>query len=326
MTDVLLLGIGVYALDSGDVDRRGHIIDDRVEELLNSLVLIRSTADNRNKQVVYGGFSEGGLKLGNRQLLSLAVLFEKCLVGLGDSLDHLGVVLFSLFAHILRNGLDSHVLAHIVVIYVGFHIHKVDDTSEGILGADRKLDRHGMGFETRLHHVDDTVEVCAHDIHLIDVRHTGYAVLVSLTPYGFRLRLDTALCAENRYRTVKNTQGTLDLNSEVDVSGSVDDVYPVGVFLCLGFIAVELCRSPETGGGGGSYGDTSLLLLRHPVHCCRTFVGLTDLVIDSRIEQDPLGRGGFTRVDMRHDTDVSGSFQWVFSRHGILLKLLLFPV
>jgi hypothetical protein len=30
-----------------------------------------------------------------------------------------------------------------------------------------------------------------------------------------------------------------------------------------------------------------------------------DLVIDPGVEQDPLGRGGFARVDMRHDPDVA---------------------
>jgi hypothetical protein len=32
---------------------------------------------------------------------------------------------------------------------------------------------------------------------------------------------------------------------------------------------------------------------------------LTDLVVDSGVEQDALGRGGFARVDMRHDPDIA---------------------
>ena len=55
-----------------------------------------------------------------------------------------------------------------------------------------------------MHHVQDIEEVGAHDIHFVDIDHTGDLVLVGLAPDGLRLGLNAALCAEYGYRTVQN--------------------------------------------------------------------------------------------------------------------------
>ena len=44
-------------------------------------------------------------------------------------------------------------------------------------------------------------------------------------------------------------------------------------------------------------------------------MGLTDLVVTAGIEQDTLGCGGFTGIDVGHDAEVSGIFQGILSRH-----------
>src|SRR5690606_22220049 len=105
------------------------------------------------------------------------------------------------------------------------------------------------------------------------------------------LRLDTFLAVEDGDGTVEHTQRTLHLNSEVDVAGCVDDV--------------DLVVVPEGGGSSRGNSDTPLLLLLHPVHRRRTLMGLTELVVDPGVEQDPLGGGGLTGVDVGHDADVS---------------------
>jgi hypothetical protein len=38
-------------------------------------------------------------------------------------------------------------------------------------------------------------------------------------------------------------------------------------------------------------------------------VGITDLVIDTRVEEDTFGKSGLTSVDVRHDTDVTDIFK-----------------
>ena len=75
------------------------------------------------------------------------------------------------------------------------------------------------------------------------------------------------------------------------MTGGVDDV-DGGVF-------------PVARGRSGRDRDAALLLLLHPVHGGSALVDLTDLVVDTGVEQDPLGRGGFARVDVRHDPDVA---------------------
>ena len=51
--------------------------------------------------------------------------------------------------------------------------------------------------------------------------------------------------------------------------------------------------------------DTTLLLLLHPVSRRSAVVGLTDLVVDTGVEQDTLGRRRLAGIDVRHDADVA---------------------
>ncbi len=66
---------------------------------------------------------------------------------------------------------------------------------------------------------------------------------------------------------------------------------------------------PVAGGSGGGDGDTTLLLLRHPVHGGGTLVGLADLVVHAGVVQNTLGSGGLARIDVGHDADVTGILQ-----------------
>jgi len=66
-------------------------------------------------------------------------------------------------------------------------------------------------------------------------------------------------------------------------------------------------------------------LLLHPVHGGRALVDLTDLVVDARVEQDPLGGRGLARVDVRHDPDVAdlGEIEARLGRHAAVLRRLV---
>jgi hypothetical protein len=48
------------------------------------------------------------------------------------------------------------------------------------------------------------------------------------------------------------------------------------------------------------------LFLFHPVHGGCAIVNFTDFVVDTGVKKDALSRGGLTRVDVRHNPDVSG--------------------
>src|SRR5206468_3512832 len=140
-----------------------------------------------------------------------------------------------------------------------------------------------------------------------------YAVPVSLPPDGFRLRLDAGYGVENRDRAVEHPQRALHLDGEVDVPRGVDDVNGVA--------------EPARRGSGRRDGDAAFLLLLHPVHGGRALMDLTELVVDSGVEQDALGGRRFARVDMRHDPDVSDLGEVYAGRGGhfflVLVSLVL---
>ena len=287
---ILLLGLGDHTLDRGDVERRGHEVDDSVKELLNALVLVGRTAADRNDQVGDGGGTKCDLELVDRDLITIAVLLKECLVGLGDRLNHCGAVLLGNLYHILGDRLNAHILTEVIVVYVCLHGHQVDDTAEAALLADRELDCDRIGMKPVLHHLNDTEKVGSGNVHLVDVRHSRDLVLVSLTPNGLGLGLNAALRAENGYRTVQNAKRALNLNGKVNVAGGINDV--------------DTVLLPVAGGCSGGNGDSALLLLGHPVHRCTAVMGLAHAMGLTGIKQDTLGRRGLTCVDMGHDTDI----------------------
>ena len=83
------------------------------------------------------------------------------------------------------------------------------------------------------------------------------------------------------------------------MSGSIDKVDLIGVTVVV----------PEGGGCSGSDGDTTLLLLYHPVHRGGSFVHLTNLVSLSGVIKDALRRSGLTGIDVGHDADVACEFK-----------------
>ena len=321
-TGLLFLSLGIHALDVRDIGRSGHIVNDSVQQLLHTAVLVGRAADNGNQSICNGFLADGLLQLLAGDLLALKVLLHQLFVVLGNSLDQNVAVLFSLLDHILGDGLGTHIVAHVVVVDLSVHIDQVNDTAEGILLTDRQLDGHAVSVQTIMQHLDAAEEVSTHGVHLVDVHHTGDLVFISLTPNGLRLRLDTTLCGQNGHRTVQNTQRTLDLNSEVNVARSVDNVDAVTILLECDRILLGLGVRPVAGGSSGSDGDTTLLLLNHPVHRGAAIVDLTDLMVDTGVVQDTLGSGRLAGIDMSHNADISRHLKRNFSGCSHEINLL----
>ena len=298
--DLVRLGHG--AGDRRDVQRGRHIIDDGVQQLLHTLILIGRAAHDRDELDLRRGLANGRSDLFGGHLLTLKIQLHDLVVEIGDRLNQLRAVLFSLVAHILGDLLDAHILAEIVVVDVRLHIDQVDDAAEICLSADRQLDRNSIAAQAIMHHVHNVVEVRAHDVHLVDVDHAGNIVMVSLSPDRLGLRLHAALGTKDRHAAVEHAQAALDLNGEIDVARGVDDVDAVTL--------------PEASGRSARDRDAALLLLRHPVHGGGAFMGLTELVVDARVEQNAFRRGRLTGVDVRHDANVSCVFKGILSGHN----------
>src|SRR6185369_7459177 len=98
----------------------------------------------------------------------------------------------------------------------------------------------------------------------------------------------------------------LDLDRKVDVAGGVDDVYAEAILRVRTFQG-----NPRARGRGRGDRDAALLLLLHVVHGRGAVVHLADLVVDARVEKDPLGRSRLTGINVGHDADIARSFEWV---------------
>ena len=75
------------------------------------------------------------------------------------------------------------------------------------------------------------------------------------------------------------------------MAGSIDDVY--------------LMVLPVAGGGCRGYGDSSILLLLHPVHGGFTVVDFADAVVFSCIEKNSFCCSCFSCINMGHDAYIS---------------------
>lgn len=167
-----------------------------------------------------------------------------------------------------------------------------------------------------MHHVENMVEVRAGDVHLIDVDHPGDVIVIRLTPDSLGLRLHAALGTHDGDGAVQHAQRTFHLHSEVHMTRCVNDVDTRLGELILGAL-------PVAGGSGGGDGDTTLLLLLHPVHGSGTLVRFTQLVVHARVVQNTLCGRGLACIDVCHDADISRIFQCYLSRHTVLLFVSL---
>ena len=79
----------------------------------------------------------------------------------------------------------------------------------------------------------------------------------------------------------------------------------------------DLVVFPETGGCRRSYGDSTLLLLRHPIHNSCPLIDFPYLVSNTCIKKNALRSGSLPSIDMRHDTDVSDSVDRITSRQFV---------
>ena len=181
------------------------------------------------------------------------------------------------------------------------HAHQVDQALEVVLRSDRKLDRHRPRAKPLNDVVETLEEVGADLVHLVGEHDPRHAVLVALAPDRLGLRLDALVGIEHAHRAVEHPQRALDLDGEIHMAGSVDDV--------------EALFAPIGGGRGGRDRDATLLLLLHPVHGGGALMDLAHLVAAAGIEEDPLGRRRLAGIDVGHDAEVAVVLDLMGSRH-----------
>ena len=288
--------------DVADLGRVGQVADDTVEQGLDALVLVGRAQEDRGQLAGDGAAPNAGVD----KILRDALLED----GLGQLVgEHRGgveqgfVAGLGLVHQVGRDLVDPDVGALGALEVDGLHGHQVDEALELVLQADRELHHHGVVAELLLELVADLERVGADPVALVDEGHPGHVVALELPVDGDRLGLHPAHRTQHEDGPVQHPQRPLDLDGEVDVAGGVDDVDGVAVPLHVG--------------GGRGDGDAALALELHVVHGGAHPVLALDLVdpVDLlAIEQDPLGQGGFARVDVGADADVAHSGN--VGRHG----------
>ena len=279
------------ACDRRNIQRARQVIDNRIEQRLHTLVLEGRTAEHREDVHRDRRLANRTLQLLDRDLLALEVLMHHFFIGVRNRLDQLGAQLFSILPQRSRNLFHIVLRAHgLVVPQDRLHLHEVDDASKLRLFADRNLNRNRTRAEALNDGRSRVLKVRAGLVHLVDEANTRNLVLVGLTPHRLGLWLHTLNGIEARDRAIEHTQRTLHLSGEVHVTGGIDNVDANAV--------------PRAGGRSRGDGDSTLLLLLHPIHGGRALVHLADTVRDARIEQDALGRRRLAGVDVSHDANV----------------------
>jgi hypothetical protein len=124
--------VRIDALDRRLVQRAGQVIDNRVQQRLNALVLEGASAEHREDLQIDGGLADAGLQLGNRsRRFAFEKLLQQHIVGLGDDFNQLQAEGFGLLLQVGGNRLDRELGAHgLVVPDDGLHLDQVDDALE----------------------------------------------------------------------------------------------------------------------------------------------------------------------------------------------------
>ncbi len=293
------------------VHGRGEVSHDTVEQQLYAFVLERRAAKHGHHAHVDGSRTKGLDDLfGSDRIGILEEFLHKGIVGSGDLLYELSAPFGRLGRHVSGDIFVGEVVAHRLVVEVddGTVVYEVHEALEFVFGTYGQHYGKRVGTETFVHLRHDTEEIGAGTVHLVDITDTGHTVFIRLTPHCLALGLYAAHGTERSDSTVEHTKRTFHLYGEVDVSRGVDDIDLV----C--FVVVF----PEGSGSGRGDGDASLLLLYHPVHGSCTLVHLTHFVCLACIEKNTLGRGSLARIDVGHDTDVSGKMK--VSCHLLILS------
>ncbi|CCJ99810.1 hypothetical protein BN130_2534 [Cronobacter malonaticus 507] len=286
-------------VDRRYVNRGWQVINYRIQHRLYAFVFERRTAGYQDDFVVQNALTQSFFDLFFSQFFTAQVFLHQLFRSFSSGFDQVLVPFVSQVLHVSRDIFVFEGYALVCIVPVdGFHFHQVNNTGETFFSTNRQLQRNRVRAQTGFDLTNNFQEVRAHAVHFVNERNTRNFVFVSLTPYGFRLRLNTTNCAVNHYRTVKDTHGTFYFDGEVNVPRGVDDVDTVR------FILLSHTR-PECGSRSGGNGNTTLLLLFHPVHSCGAVMNFTDFVVYTGVEQNTFGSSGFTGVDVRTDTDVT---------------------
>src|SRR6266849_6436172 len=280
----------VHALDWRNIHGRWQIIDHRIEQRLNPLVLECGARQYRHDFQIQRRLADRLAHLFQRERAGGQIFVNDFVVMLGDVLHNLVAVLvvkLLVDRRSLQSGGNIRLRIHERLLPKLLHgkslefraqrlfqpnnylfLEEIDDPDEVIFAAERKLEGNGVGSEALANGANDVIEVRSHAVHLVHKTDARDAIFIRLAPYGFRLRLHAGDGVEHAHRAVQNAQRALHFHGEVHVARCINDID-----------AIPLAEAiPRGSRSRARDGDAALALLLHPVHGGRAFIHRTDLV------------------------------------------------
>ena len=160
-----------------------------------------------------------------------------------------------------------------LVVKVSYVLDQIDHALEVFALANRNEERVSVTFELRANVIHCAKVIGTRTVHLVDESHAWNAVLVHLTPNGFRLRLHAGNRTENSDGAIKDAQRAFYFSSKVDVTRGIDNIDTVINVSVRTFFSFPTSRNCS-----GRNRDTTLALLLHPVGGRSAIMHFTHLV------------------------------------------------
>ena len=277
---------------------RWQEINYRVKNQLYSLVSKSCSTKHRVKFIWDYSFSNCSLDKIIWNFFSSKKFFCQFIIKHRNCINHSFSIFFCFSLHICRDFSFYNINSLFSFKVVSFHSNQIDYSLKSISLSDRKLDRNCLVWKSLSYRFNRHIEVCTHLIHLVYEDKSRYSILISLSPNCFSLRFSTLRTIKQCNRTIQNSQRSLYFYSKVHVSRSIDHI--------------DLIVMPKTSSSSRSNSNTSFFFLFHPVHISSTIVSFSDLVLFTCIIQNSFSSSGLTRIDMRHNTNVSYLVQRFF--------------
>ncbi|OQB55907.1 MAG: hypothetical protein BWX96_03276 [Bacteroidetes bacterium ADurb.Bin145] len=231
----------------------------------------------------------------------LNISFKKSFIDFRHGFNKLSSPFLSFLDKFIGNILNFIFSPEIILILInkGFHFYKINDPPEVLFISDRNLHGDCMGVKLFLDLVDNTQKVSTCPVHLVNKSYSGDTIFVCLSPHCFRLGFNTSDATENSNSSIKHSQGSFNLNCEINMPGSIYYIDLI-IFVIIFPVSSRCCRR---------YCNPALLFLNHPVHLGISVMNLSHTVGTTGIEQNPFCCCGLPRINVGHDPDIPGIFQ-----------------
>ena len=178
---------GLQPLRGGDFERTGKIIDDRVEQCLDTFLLKSRSTNHRDKFNLASESTNGRLENQRSDGLFRKHQFGDLVILVRYRVDQFGQSLLRFFFKVLRYFLDVVFQPLVDDLFRppnhGLLINQVNYSRKMVFRTDGQIDWERIGTQFLAHIIQRIVKVGPGSVHLIDKGNAGNLVLRSLPPH-----------------------------------------------------------------------------------------------------------------------------------------------